>query len=267
MCAQHSGRVILAIDVGNTNTEMGLVAGGAVLASFRLETRRNRTYDEYRVFLGTALRLEGLEELKPERVVVSSVVPPALLSLRRLALGLTGSEPLVVDHRMRTGLKLKYHRPEEMGADRIVNAAYCYKHFGECIVVDFGTATTFDVVNINGEYLGGTISPGINISMDALFHNASRLPRVDVSRPERVVGRTTEEAMRSGVYFGYVSMVDGMVRRIREETGIGGPCLATGGLAGLIAGDSHEIDREIPDLALLGLAWLYDLNNREGENG
>jgi len=201
-------------------------------------------------------RREGLSWNEVTEVVISCVVPPAREPLCQLARKATGAEPLVIDHTTDTGLTLLYHRPEEMGADRLVNAAYAFHRWGECIVVDFGTATTLDVVNAKGQYLGGCIVPGVSISMDALFSHASRLPRIDVRRPDHVIGRSTEEAMLSGVYFGYVSMVDGLVSRMREEAKIEGKVIATGGLAGRIRGDSTTVDEVMPELPLLGMAWL-----------
>lgn len=248
--------LLLAIDVGNTNTQFGLLANGNVLADFRMETRRHRTYDEYWALMDPLLKRQGIEWERVNQVVISCVVPPALMPLAHLATMATGKEPLVVDHRLDTGLKLLYHRPEEMGADRVVNAAYAHHRWGAAIVVDFGTATTLDVVNDQGEYLGGCIVPGVSISMDALFMHASRLPRIEVERPDHVIGRSTEEAMRSGVYFGYVSMVDGLVERMRKEAGIVGRVIATGGLASRVHGDSRTVDEVLPELPLLGMAWL-----------
>jgi type III pantothenate kinase len=168
-----------------------------------------------------------------------------------------GSEPLIVDHRLNVGVKLLYHRPEEMGADRLVNAAYAYQHYGASIIVDFGTATTFDVINAAGEYLGGCITPGIRISMDALFAYAARLPRIEVARPVNTIGRSTEEAMRSGVYYGYVAMVDGLVRRLAADLNDKLTVIATGGLATLIARDATTIDRVEPNLTLESLRLIF----------
>lgn len=252
--------LLLAIDVGNTNTQFGLLRGDEVVADFRLETRRHRTFDEYWALMEPLIRRVGLSWNQVAQVVISCVVPPALRPLMQLAVAASGREALVVDHRIDTGLKLRYHRPEEMGADRVVNAAYAFHRWGANIVVDFGTATTLDVVNDQGEYLGGCIVPGVSISMDALFLHASRLPRIEVERPDHVIGRSTEEAMRSGVYFGYVSMVDGLVERMRAEAGIVGRVIATGGLASRVRSDSRTVDEVLPELPLLGMAWLAARN-------
>lgn len=263
MSDAHPSPLLLVIDVGNTNTVFGLYEDGALVADFRVETRRNRTGDEYYTLLEPLIRRTGYALGDVKAVVVSSVVPRALYPLSRMSRAITGEAPVTVDYAMDVGLKLKYHRPEEMGADRLVNAASAYRKFGGCIVVDFGTATTFDVVSADGEYLGGCITPGVAISMDALFAYASRLPTVEVSRPSRAIGRSTEEAMQSGVYFGYVAMVDGLVERLREEAGMAGEVVATGGLARLIARDSATITRVEPNLTLEGLAMLY--GERQGK--
>jgi len=255
--------LLLVIDVGNTNTVFGLYEECSLVADFRVETRRNRTGDEYYTLLEPLIRRSGYVLGDVKAIVVSSVVPRSVYPLSRMSRAITGEDPVTVDHAMDVGLKLKYHRPEEMGADRLVNAATAYRRFGGCVVVDFGTATTFDVVSSEGVYLGGCITPGVSISMDALFAYASRLPTVEVSRPERAIGRSTEEAMQSGVYFGYVAMVDGLVERLRNEAGMIGEVVATGGLAKLIARDSSTISKVEPNLTLEGLAMLYgDLHGR-----
>jgi len=251
------GRLLLVIDIGNTNTVIGIFAEGEMVADFRAETRRNRTSDEYYAMLEPLIRRTGYTLSEVADVVVSSVVPPSYYPITKLTRMLAQKDPVFVDYRMDVGIELLYHRPEEMGADRLVNAAYAYREFGGSIVVDFGTATTFDVVNEKGEYLGGCITPGIRISMDALFSYASRLPRIEVSRPEHAIGRSTEEAMKSGVYFGYVAMVDGLVQRLKESAGFDAVVVATGGLARLIARDSKAIDRVEPNLTLMSLYRLY----------
>jgi len=252
--------ILLVVDVGNTNTVFGLYEQQELKADFRVETRRNRTGDEYYAMLDPLVRRAGYSLSTITGVIAGSVVPRALYPIASLSRALTGADPIVVDHRMETGIKLLYHRPEEMGADRVIDAAYAYRKFGASIVVDFGTATTFDLVNDDGVYLGGCIVPGITISMDALFTNASRLPSIEVSRPDHAIGRSTEEAMRSGVYYGYVSMVDGLVDRLRAEAGLQGMVLATGGLAKLISHDSKRVDRVLPNLTLDGLAMLYRMS-------
>jgi type III pantothenate kinase len=256
-------KLLLVVDIGNTNTVFGIFSGDRLVADFRVETRRNRTGDEFYAMLEPLLRRWGYVISSVGDVVLSTVVPPSIHPMTKFAEAVTGRPPVIVDHRMNVGLKLLYHRPEEMGADRVVNAVYSYRKYGASIVVDFGTATTFDVVNGQGEYLGGCITPGIRISMDALFTYAARLPRIEVRRPENTIGRSTEEAMRSGVYYGYVAMVDGLVKRLLDAAQMEAKVVATGGLAKLIAKDATSIDVVEPNLTLCSLAMLY--NEHQGE--
>ncbi len=257
MSDRGDGPLLLVIDIGNTNAVVGLFSGASLMADFRIESRRNRTSDEYYALLEPLFRRAGYSLTSVKDVVVATVVPPTVFPLTKFARELTGREPFFVDHRVDVGLKLLYHRPEEMGADRLVNAVYAWRKWGGCIVVDFGTATTFDVVSPGGEYLGGCIVPGIRISMDALFDYASRLPRIEVGRPDNAIGRSTEEAMKAGVYYGYVAMVDGLARRLQREAGFPARVIATGGLATMIAQDSETIEVVDGNLTLLSLEMLY----------
>lgn len=252
--------LLLVADVGNTNVVFGVFAGPTLLTSIRLETRRDRTAEEYYALLMPLLSLKGVPADRFSAFFISSVVPPTARPLTELSMMLLGKPPLFVNQQTPTGIRLKYFRPSEVGADRIVNAAYSHARWGGCIIVDFGTATTFDVISPEAEYLGGCIVPGVRISMEALFTRASKLPRIDVAKPENAIGRSTEEAMQSGVYFGYVALVDGMVARLYDEAGFKGPVIATGGLASLVAQDSRAIEIVEPDLALLGLHWLHERN-------
>ncbi len=249
MCENESKRLLVA-DVGNTNVVFGVFRDHRLEASIRVETRRDRTAEEYQATIVPLLQYRNIPWDQFGDFLISSVVPPAQRALSELGLILLGKAPRFVTSDMEAGVELRYHQPREMGADRIVNAGYCYHRWKGCIVVDFGTATTFDV-------LSPCIVPGVRISMEALFTRASRLPRIDVVRPDRAIGRSTEEAMQSGVYFGYVALVDGIVERVFAEAGFRGPVIATGGLASLVAGDSKAIEIVEPDLALLGLQWLY----------
>lgn len=257
MSGRSDGDLLLVIDIGNTNTVFGLFADDALVADFRVETRRNRTSDEFYAILEPLVRRAGFTLAVVQDIVASTVVPPSYYPVNKLGETLIGRSPIFVDHRMDVGIKLAYHRPEEMGADRLVNAAYAHRRYGASVVVDFGTATTFDVVNEEGTYMGGCITPGIRISMDALFKYASRLPRIEVSRPEHAIGRSTEEAMRSGVYFGYVAMVDGLADRLKRDAGFDATVVATGGLAKLITRDSEAINVVESNLTLLGLHMLH----------
>ena len=256
---------LLAVDVGNTNTVLGLWRGDALARSWRLTTRRDATSDEI------ALSIRGLftagpspESLVPMRVIVSSVVPSVRFPLRQALRQLLEREPLFVEPGVKTGMPILYDVPQEVGADRIVNAVAAFDRLGgPCIVVDFGTATTFDVVTAKGEYSGGVIVPGISISAEALFEKAARLWRVEIRRPDRVVGKTTAGSIQSGLYFGYLSLVDGMIDRIAAEIGEKPRVIATGGLAELFGGGSDRIGEIDPLLTLRGLR-LIDERNRGG---
>ncbi|MBM4370626.1 MAG: type III pantothenate kinase [Deltaproteobacteria bacterium] len=249
--------MFLAIDVGNTHTVFGLYIEGALAHEFRMETRAQATRDEMLAFLSALFSSRGLRLEDVEAVGVACVVPTLLYSLSRLGRSLWGQDPFVVDHRVDSGLTLRLFRPEEVGADRIVNASEAYHRLGASILVDFGTATTFDVVSPEGEYLGGCITPGVIISMEALYQRASKLPRVHVTRPDRVLGQSTVTAMQAGVYYGYAAMVDGLVDRLRQELTFPVKVAATGGLAPLIARDSRCIEQVFPNLTLDGIHRLW----------
>jgi type III pantothenate kinase len=258
--------MFLAIDVGNTHTVFGIFQEDALTHSFRMETRAHLTRDELLAFLSSIFSSNSLELNQVTQVGVACVVPTLLYPLSRLSRSLWGHDPFVVDHTMDSGITIKTFEPGEVGADRIVNASEAYRRLGASILVDFGTATTFDVVSPEGVYLGGCICPGITISMEALYQRASKLPRVHVLRPQRATGRTTVEAMQAGVYFGYAAMVDGLVKRLKSEADFNLKVAATGGLAPLIAKDSDEIDELLPDLTLEGIFRIWQ-RNRESIKG
>src|SRR5262245_41616503 len=263
--APASQELLLAVDVGNTNTVLGLWRGRELDRSWRLTTRRDATADEI------ALSIRGLfasgpspAPLAPMRMIVASVVPSLRFPLRQALRQLLEREPLFVEPGIKTGMPILYDSPQEVGADRIVNAVAAFDRVGgPCIVVDFGTATTFDVVTAKGEYAGGVIVPGIAISAEALFEKAARLWRVEIRRPDRVVGKSTAGSIQSGLYFGYLSMVDGMIDRIAAEIGEKPHVIATGGLAELFGGGSERIGEIDPRLTLRGLR-LSDERNRGG---
>jgi type III pantothenate kinase len=255
------GDLLLAIDAGNTNTVFGVYRGETLVESFRLSTDVERTADEYGATLITLLLRAGLAPEEVRDVVVSSVVPPLNPTLLRLSERFFGRRPLLVEPGVKSGMPIRYDHPAEVGADRIVNAVAARHLFGApVVVVDFGTATTFDVVNAKGEYAGGIIAPGILISAEALFAHASRLYRVDIKRPAQLVGKNTAAAMQAGIYFGYVGLVDGILERLMAETPGLAEVVATGGQAELIASGSKHIRRVEPQLTLIGLRLIHELN-------
>jgi type III pantothenate kinase len=250
---------LLVLDVGNTNIVLGVYHDDRLIASWRMATARERTADEYgvlaRELVGEALS-DGLEG-----AIIASVVPPLNSSIRELVEKYFGVEPMFVEPGIKTGLSIHVDNPQEVGADRIVNAVAAYQWFGgPSIVVDFGTATTFDIVSAKGEYLGGIIAPGLTISSEALFARAARLPRVDVRRPAHLIGTNTVEAMQSGIYYGYLGLVDGILSRLKQELPGIRRIVATGGLAALLAEDSQHIQEFDPELTLKGLKLIYDRN-------
>ncbi len=252
---------LLAIDVGNTNTVVGFYRDDDLVAHWRIETNEGRTADEYAVVIHQLMSLGGYDWREVSHGVVSSVVPPVVAGLRGFLERHLRVPALVVGPGMRTGMPILYENPREVGADRIVNAVAAFDRFADgCIVVDFGTATTWDVVTPKGEYLGGVIAPGVHISAEALYQHASKLPRVPIEPPPRVVGKNTVASMQAGLYFGYAGMVDTMVERIRAEVGFRARCIATGGLAPLIARESRFIEETDELLTLRGLHLLFERN-------
>lgn len=261
MANDSEERQIVLIDVGNTNTVFGIYRGDELVESLRLSTRAERTGDEYGALLLPLLARRGLVPRATDGVMVSSVVPPANAAIERLAGRYFEVEPIFVEPGIRTGLEIRYDHPEEVGADRIVNAVAARELYGApVVVVDFGTATTFDVVHRDGAYVGGIIAPGIVISAEALFARASRLYRVDVREPRQLVGRTTAGAMQSGIYYGYIGLVDGILQRLVAEMPDLCEIVATGGQAELIAAASQYIRHVDQDLTLAGLKKIYELN-------
>jgi type III pantothenate kinase len=259
--------LLLAIDVGNTNVTIGVFKNGALVHNWRLAALRERTADEIGIFVTHLFEQTKVEVSAVDGIVVASVVPPLTRPMEEMSDRYFGRKALLVDA-TNAGIPIAYFPAEDVGADRIVNAVAArekYRSHSPIIVVDFGTATTFDVISRDGEYVGGIICPGIGISAEALFQRAARLPRVEVRKPDRVVGQTTVNAMQSGLFFGYVEMVDGLVRRIKNELPDGehATVIATGGLADVLSSEAKSIQHVEPDLTLEGLRLIWERNQRK----
>jgi type III pantothenate kinase len=251
----------LAIDVGNTNIVLGVYERRRLLHHWRLATDRSATSDQYGVMIHHLFQMAGLKMDELEGVILSSVVPPLMGMLEQLCRDYLKKEPLIVGPGMKTGLNVRYENPREVGADRIVNAVAGIEQYGvPLIIVDFGTATTFDYIDEQANYIGGAIVPGIHISTEALYQKAAKLPRIDLVKPKSVIGRNTVSSMQAGIIYGYASQVDGIVERIREEFKVNPKVVATGGLAELIRSESKTIQEVNPLLTLQGLQILYERN-------
>lgn len=250
--------MLMVIDVGNTNTVLGVYRKEELLHCWRLATARERTADEWGILLRTLFQIGEMPDETLSAIAVSSVVPPARPALHEMALRYFGIQPLFIEATMDLGLPVRYNPPSDVGADRVVNAVAAYEEFGgPVIVVDFGTATTFDAISAQGEYLGGVIAPGIGISAEALFLRAARLPRVEIRQPAKVIGDSTVASMQSGLYWGYAGLVDGVLRRMKQE--LENPhVVSTGGLAELISPACEEIDSVEKNLTLEGMRLIYD---------
>lgn len=255
--------MLLAIDVGNSNIVLGVFNGERLAESWRLVTMRDRTADELGILITHLFERSRIDLARVDGIILSSVVPPLTGTMEEMCERYFEKRPLTVDP-ANTGMPVLYRPPTDVGADRVVNGVAAYETFGRAtstpvIVVDFGTATTFDAISKAGEYLGGVICPGIGISADALFQRAARLPRVDVRKPPAVIGQTTVTSMQSGLFFGYVSLVDGIVARMRTELEDGDRalCVATGGMADVLAGETTAIQRVEKDLTLQGLRMIW----------
>ena len=257
--------MLLVLDVGNTNTVLGVFdissESSRLIAHWRVSTTKTQTVDEYGVLFRNLFAMNGLEVTAVKGTVISSVVPPLDSTLREVCERYFHSQPLFIEPGVKTGMPVHYDNPAEVGADRIVNSVAAFeKYGGPCIIVDFGTATTFDVVSKKGEYLGGVITPGIGISADALFSRTARLPRVDVRKPPRVLATNTVNSVQSGLYYGYIGLIDGILERLLAEMGDKVAVVATGGLAPLMGEGSKYIEKVDDLLTLEGLRIIYERN-------
>ncbi|MDO8531900.1 MAG: type III pantothenate kinase [Dehalococcoidia bacterium] len=258
--------MLLALDIGNTNVTVGVFQGEKLRATFRLGTDVRRMSDEYGVFLLNLLPRENIQPADIRKAVICSVVPPLTSTFVELCKQFFKTEALVVEAGIRTGIRILADNPREVGADRVADGVAAFKLYGgPVIVVDFGTATVFDAISKDGDYMGGAIAPGIKIAAEALFERASKLPRIDLVRPRSAVGRTTVTSMQSGLVFGYVGLVEGIVARIRREMGADTPVIATGGNADIIARETTIFQAVNPDLTLIGLRIIHELNDRTEE--
>ncbi len=253
--------MLLAIDIGNTSIAFGVFENEKLRATWRIATVIHRMADEYAVLLLNLLRHQGLDKSDIKDIALCSVVPPLTATFEELFQRYFNISPLVVVAGVKTGVRIHVDNPREVGADRIVDAAAAhYLYRGPVIVVDLGTATTFDTVSKEGDYLGGAIAPGISTAAEALFTRTAMLPRVELVRPKQAIGTNTIAAMQSGIVFGYVGLVEGVVARIQQELGEKAKVVATGGYAGLIAKETTVIDEVNPDLTLVGLRLIYLMN-------
>lgn len=254
--------MILVFDVGNTNIVLGVFDQDKLVTSWRIATNRRHTADDLGVLVKNLFYFRGLQMDDIEALVMSSVVPPLTPAIVEMCKRYFGRGPLVIGPGVKTGMPIRYENPREVGADRIVNAVSVASRYGvPAIIVDFGTATTFCAVSRSGEYLGGAIAPGIGISTEALFEKAAKLPRIELVKPDQVIGKNTVASMQSGIYYGYLGQLEGIVHRFKKEIGDDAVVVATGGLAPLICSETDCVDYIDPDITLWGLKIIYERNS------
>ncbi|TWT28634.1 type III pantothenate kinase [Planomicrobium sp. CPCC 101110] len=253
--------MILVLDIGNTNIVLGVFDRGQLMHHWRMETLRHKTEDEYGIQIKAFLNDADVVVADIDGIIMSSVVPPIMFSLEKMCQKYFYLKPLIVGPGIKTGLNIKYDNPREVGADRIVNAIAAIQDYGApLIIVDFGTATTYCYIDEKQQYMGGAIAPGIAISTEALYNRASKLPRIEIARPDSVVGKNTVSAMQAGIVYGYVGQAEGIVSRMKSQSKKMPTVVATGGLAPLIARESNMIDKVDPFLTLKGLYYIYKRN-------
>ncbi|PLR91889.1 type III pantothenate kinase [Bacillus sp. T33-2] len=253
--------MIFVFDIGNTNIVLGVYEQEQLKHHWRIETNRHKTEDEYGMIIKSLFDYVGLSFKDIDGIIISSVVPPIMFALERMCQKYFHLKPLVVGPGIKTGLNIKYENPREVGADRIVNAVAAIHEYGSpLIIVDFGTATTYCYINEQKQYMGGAIAPGINISTEALYSKAAKLPRIEISRPDDIIGKNTVAAMQAGILYGYVGQVEGIVKRMKAKSEAIPTVIATGGLANLISAESNIIDVVDPYLTLKGLQLIYKRN-------
>ncbi|MHB1356718.1 MAG: type III pantothenate kinase [Anaerolineae bacterium] len=253
--------MLLCVDIGNTNIVLGLYRGQELVTHWRVSTDQAKMPDEYGLMLLALVERSGYTLAEVEGVILASVVPPVTDTFCEMLREYLQQEPLIVGSGVKTGVAIRIDNPREVGADRVVNAAAAFRLYGgPACIVDFGTATTFDALSVNGEYLGGAIAPGVRLAADALFRGTAKLPRVDLQRPAHAIGTNTVDSMRSGILFGYVGLVEGMVARFRLELGPAMRVIGTGGLASVIAQETRVLEIVDSWLTLKGLRLIYELN-------
>jgi type III pantothenate kinase len=253
--------MLLLCDVGNTNTVLGVYEGNETIAYWRIGTDSKKTTDEYGMLLRQLFLANNIDITQVKDIAISSVVPPLNQTLEEVSQKYFAIKPLIIGPGVKTGMPIHFDDPKEVGADRIVNAVAAFKKYGgPCIVIDFGTATTFDAISVKGEYLGGAIAPGVGISTEALFQHAAKLPRIELLKPLKVIGKSTVACMQSGIVYGYIGQIEGIVSRMKKELGGKAYVIATGGLADLFGSATDSIDKVNHLLTLEGLKYIYSRN-------